>query len=110
MNRPLGSADMDAVHALWRAQEAEGRALVTGEAVPVEEVRVARFADMQFVGQTHLLRVPLGTDLPSREDLQARFERAYHDRFHVALRRSAPTSSTSRLPSSGAARRSTCRH
>ncbi len=53
--------------------------------MPVEEVRVARFADMQFVGQTHLLRVPLGTDLPSRDDLQIRFERAYHDRFHVAL-------------------------
>ncbi|BBE74857.1 hydantoinase/oxoprolinase family protein [Oharaeibacter diazotrophicus] len=85
VNRPLRDVDMTAVHALWRAQEAEGRAAIAGEAVEVETVTVARFADMQFVGQTHLLRVPLGTDLPGRDDLQARFERAYFDRFHVAL-------------------------
>lgn len=85
VNRPLAAADMEAVHALWGSQEADGRAAIAKEAVDVESVTVARFADMQFIGQTHLLRVPLGTDLPSRADLQARFEQAYFDRFHVAL-------------------------
>jgi N-methylhydantoinase A len=40
---------------------------------------------MQFVGQTHLLRVPLPTARPDREELQRRFEAAYHARFRVDL-------------------------
>ena len=45
---------------------------------------------MQFVGQTHLLRVPLPSATPSRDDLQRLFEAAYHARFQVDLPRSAP--------------------
>jgi N-methylhydantoinase A len=40
---------------------------------------------MQFVGQTHLLRVPLDDRNPSLADLQARFERVYLARFRVEL-------------------------
>jgi N-methylhydantoinase A len=40
---------------------------------------------MQFIGQTHLLRVPLPNATPTREDLQTRFEAAYHARFRVTL-------------------------
>jgi N-methylhydantoinase A len=40
---------------------------------------------MQFVGQTHLLRVPLPSASPSREELQRLFEAAYHARFRVEL-------------------------
>jgi len=40
---------------------------------------------MQFIGQTHLLRVPLTDASPSRESLQSLFEKAYFDRFHVEL-------------------------
>lgn len=85
LNRPLDSADMDAVHAIWAAQEAEGRRLISAERTPVREVRAEFSADMQFVGQTHLLRVRLTDAKPSREALQAAFERAYFDRFRVDL-------------------------
>jgi N-methylhydantoinase A len=37
------------------------------------------------VGQTHLLRVPLPSATPSREDLQRLFEAAYMGRFRVDL-------------------------
>ena len=40
---------------------------------------------MQFVGQTHLLRVPLASATPSRDELQSRFERLYLARFRVEL-------------------------
>ena len=40
---------------------------------------------MQFVGQTHQLRVPLPDGRPARETMQAAFERAYRARFHVDL-------------------------
>jgi N-methylhydantoinase A len=85
LNRPLDSCDMDQVHAIWAAQEAEGRALIGAEKVALQGVRLEWSADMQFVGQTHLLRVPLPDGAPTRADLQARFEAAYHARFHVDL-------------------------
>ena len=40
---------------------------------------------MQFVGQTHLLNVPLPSAEFSRETLQDLFEKAYYARFKVEL-------------------------
>lgn len=85
VNRPLDSVDMAEVHALWAAQAAQGRALVEGGGVRLAATRLEYSADMQFIGQTHLLRVPLPDGAPSRADLQARFEAAYHARFRVDL-------------------------
>ncbi|OYU19887.1 MAG: hydantoinase [Rhodobacteraceae bacterium PARR1] len=85
VNRPLDVADLDQVHGILAAQEAEGRALIAAEKITLAEVRAEFSADMQFVGQTHLLRIALPHATPSRADLQALFERAYHDRFRVDL-------------------------
>ena len=51
----------------------------------LERIEHRLAVDCQFVGQTHLLRVPLDGPEPSREDLQGRFERAYFERFRVRL-------------------------
>ncbi|MBR29035.1 MAG: hydantoinase [Rhodobacteraceae bacterium] len=85
VNRPLDGADMDEVHAIFARRIEEGRALIAQESVAVERIEVVCSADMQFIGQTHLLRVALDGPTPTREDLQARFERAYWDRFRVSL-------------------------
>ncbi|NKJ35600.1 N-methylhydantoinase A [Rhizobium sp. SG570] len=85
VNRPLDVADMDAVHALFERQSAEGRRLIGKEAVAIREIREIYSVDMQFIGQTHLLRVPLPSAMPTRAELQARFEEAYFNRFHVEL-------------------------
>ena len=85
LNRPLDAVDIGEVHALLDAMEAEGRRLVEAERAPLTGLRVELSADMQFIGQTHLLRVLLPAPRPSREALQAAFERAYHARFRVEL-------------------------
>ncbi len=85
LNRPLDGADLEAVHAIFARQEAEGRRLIGEETVAVERVEVLWSADMKFVGQTHQLRVPLPDGRPSRAALQAAFERVYRARFHVEL-------------------------
>jgi N-methylhydantoinase A/acetone carboxylase, beta subunit len=85
VNRPLHSVDIDAVHELFARQSAEGRRLIGKEAVPIREIREIWSVDMQFVGQTHLLRVPLSSPTPSVAELQARFEEAYFQRFRVEL-------------------------
>ena len=85
LNRPLDVADMDAVHAIFAAQEAEGRALIGAERIALTGITAEYSVDMQFVGQTHLLRVPLPNGRPTRAELQTAFERAYHARFRVDL-------------------------
>lgn len=85
LNQPLDTAPIEAVHALLAGQEAEGRRLIAAEAVEVTETRAEFSADMQFIGQTHLLRVPLPHATPTRAELQTLFETAYHARFRVDL-------------------------
>jgi N-methylhydantoinase A len=85
LNRPLDGVDMTDVHDILAGQEAEGRRLVGAEKIAITTTRAEFSADMQFVGQTHLLRVALPSATPSREDLQRRFEAAYHARFRVDL-------------------------
>jgi N-methylhydantoinase A len=85
LNRPLDAADMAEVHAILAAQEAEGRRLIGAEKITLQATRTTFSADMQFVGQTHLLRVPVASATPSRADLQLGFEAAYHARFRVDL-------------------------
>ena len=83
--QPLAACDMDAVHAILAEQEAAGRALNAAETVTDASVRVEISADMQFAGQTHLIRVALPDPRPTRAALQAAFEAAYFARFRVEL-------------------------
>ncbi|WP_354001016.1 hydantoinase/oxoprolinase family protein [Pseudotabrizicola formosa] len=85
LNRPLDTVDIDMVQAIFAGQEAEGRRLVGVEKIRLASVRTEFSVDMQFVGQTHLLRVALPDGAPTRDDLQRLFEAAYHQRFRVTL-------------------------
>jgi len=85
INKPLNTVDMDEVHATFAAQAAEGERLIGKEKVEILGIKRLFSVDMQFVGQTHLLRVPLETANPSREQLRELFEAAYFKRFQVEL-------------------------
>ncbi|WP_159587619.1 hydantoinase/oxoprolinase family protein [Chelativorans xinjiangense] len=85
VNRPVADVDLDLVRGVLAAQRAEGEALIAGETVRPERMEYAHSADMQFVGQTHLLNVPLPGPAVDRETLQALFEEAYFARFKVRL-------------------------
>ena len=85
LNKPLDHLDPNDIADVLRAQAAEGAALIEKERTEVEDVRCIYSVDMQFIGQTHLLRVPLDGPVITREDLQARFEEVYYRRFHVRL-------------------------
>ena len=85
LNRPLDSLDMGGVHRAIAEQEAAGRRLVETATVALEGIDAEYSADMQFIGQTHLLRLTLPHATPSRAELQSLFETAYHARFRVEL-------------------------
>ena len=90
LNRPLLGLDIAELQAVALEQQAEGRAALARETTPIEGETLLIAADMQFRGQTHLIRV----DLPpedllagtlAAEELQQRFAEAYYDRFAVRL-------------------------
>jgi len=85
LNAPLADLDIADVHAIFADQEAEGRALLNAEGVALASIEVRRSADMQFLGQSHILQVPLDTATPSLEALDRQFAAAYWERFAVEL-------------------------
>jgi N-methylhydantoinase A len=85
LNRPVAVLDETEVRGILAGHVENGVALIEKEAVRPEEIRCLHSADMQFVGQTHILNVPLPSHGVTREILQDLFEKAYFARFRVAL-------------------------
>ena len=85
LNRPLDMVDEGAIHDILADQRQRGEAQIAAQNVAIREVRHIHSADMQFVGQTHLLRVSLSSATPTRAELQAAFEATYMERFRLRL-------------------------
>lgn len=85
INEPLGSLDMDVVKSTLEAQRAQGETVNDASRDEIAETVVIHGADMQFRGQTHLIRISIPSPDVTREELQAFFEEAYFARFQVRL-------------------------
>ncbi len=85
VNWPLETVELDALHALFAEQAATGAAALAAESVDIRDMRQAFSVDMQFVGQSHVVRVGLADGRPSREALRDGFDAVYWERFRVAL-------------------------
>jgi N-methylhydantoinase A len=86
LNVDLNDLDPGTVWSIFKEHEAEGMAAILPEKAEVEAWDAIYSADMQFRGQTHLIRVPFPTDTElTRENIQALFEAAYFTRFQVHL-------------------------
>ena len=85
INQPVALLDEAAMRAVLERHREEGAALIAKEAVTPETIRTIHSADMQFVGQTHILNVELPSPDVDRATLQKLFEEAYFARFRVEL-------------------------
>lgn len=85
INQPLDRVDINFIRRVIVDQISRGRAIIGREDVQVDDIRDVLSVDMQFMGQTHLLRVPIDDPAPTIDDLRARFEAAYLARFQVEL-------------------------
>ncbi|TGQ06875.1 hydantoinase/oxoprolinase family protein [Mesorhizobium sp. M2E.F.Ca.ET.219.01.1.1] len=85
INQPVRLLDEASLHEVLERHRNEGEALIAKEPVKPDAIRVTHSADMQFVGQTHIINVPLPSSSVSRETLQLLFEKAYFARFKVEL-------------------------
>ncbi|OAS24801.1 hydantoinase/oxoprolinase family protein [Methylobacterium platani] len=85
LNRPLDGLDMADLRAVLEEQATDALAMVAEEQAEIDETTVTYGADMQFRGQTHLIRVALPSPGLDRATLQDLFEAAYFRRFQVRL-------------------------
>ncbi len=84
LNRPLAAVPESRITEVLRRHAAEGIATNAGHAETVGTT-VTHGADMQFQGQTHLIRVALPHAEVTRDEIQSLFEAAYFARFQVHL-------------------------
>jgi N-methylhydantoinase A len=85
INAPLDSLDEARLRDVFASQTADGEQLIAQENIDIHAVRHLYSVDMQFIGQTHLLRVPLDRPDVDMKTLRALFEEAYFRRFRVEL-------------------------
>ncbi|WP_127900786.1 hydantoinase/oxoprolinase family protein [Solirhodobacter olei] len=85
LNTPLDTLDMARLSETLEEQATEGERLIRAEPVALRALRRLHSVDMQYRGQTHLLRVPLDGPEITREALLARFEEVYYNRFRIRL-------------------------
>ncbi len=85
INTPLDALDMAVVAETLEKQRAEGESINAIEQDEIVETEVLHAADMQFRGQTHLIRIAIPSAFLPREALQSLFEQAYFARFQVRL-------------------------
>jgi N-methylhydantoinase A len=85
INAPLDTLDISVVADILKARREEGETLNAAKEDEIVETIVLYGADMQFRGQTHLIRIALPSPDVSREEIQRLFEDAYFKRFQVRL-------------------------
>ena len=85
INTPVDALAETQLADIFAAQKAEGERLIAKERVEIRGLRHLYSVDMQFMGQTHLLRVDLETPEIDNASLRELFEIAYFRRFRVEL-------------------------
>lgn len=85
INTPLDTLDPDRLRSVFARQSADGADMIARGGIGISETRHVHSVDMQFIGQTHLLRVPLERPDTGLDQLRALFEAAYYRRFRVDL-------------------------
>jgi N-methylhydantoinase A len=86
VNKPVQDVDIAHVNSVFQQQILAGKTLLEREGLALEGLRFLHSADMQFQGQSHMLKVALPDAEVSRDKLQQLFEKAYWERFEVELR------------------------
>lgn len=85
VNRPLAEVDGDWADAVLDAQAREGRALIERDAVEITAVEVSHEADLQYQGQTHVMRIDVASPGFDAGPVKARLEALFRKRFDVDL-------------------------
>jgi N-methylhydantoinase A len=85
LNVALDLVEMAEVHRVLADQVMRGIAINAAQQSEIQFTEICHSADMQFRGQTHLIRVAIPDATIGRETLQSLFEDAYFARFQIRM-------------------------
>ena len=85
VNQRLSEIDMDELRDTLQGQVAAGKLALQRERIDIADLTVVHSAEMQFEGQSHLLKIPIAASTISRESLQSAFDEVYFKRFKLRL-------------------------
>ena len=85
LNIPLDKLYIKNLHSIFDEQEKRGVELIKKQGLELTSISSSFSVDMQFIGQTHILRINLPNSNPDLEYLQKSFEKSYLNRFKVRL-------------------------
>ena len=85
LNMPIDKVNIQDLHYLFEDQEKRGIASIKKQGLELTNISSSFSLDMQFIGQTHILRIDLPNSYPDKDYLQKSFEKSYLNRFKVRL-------------------------
>ena len=85
LNITLDKLYIKNLHSIFDEQEKRGVELIKKQGLELTSISSSFSVDMQFIGQTHILRINLPNSNPDLEYLQKSFEKSYLNRFKVRL-------------------------
>ena len=85
LNIPLDKLYIKNLHSIFDEQEKRGVELIKKQGLELTSISSSFSVDMQFIGQTHILRINLPNSNPDLEYIQKSFEKSYLNRFKVRL-------------------------
>ena len=85
LNMPIDKVNIQDLHSLFEDQEKRGIESIKKQGLELINISSSFSLDMQFIGQTHILRIDLPNSYPDKDYLQKSFEKSYLNRFKVRL-------------------------
>ena len=85
LNMPIDKVNIQDLHSLFEDQEKRGIESIKKQGLELTNISSTFSLDMQFIGQTHILRIDLPNSYPDKDYLQKSFEKSYLNRFKVRL-------------------------
>ena len=85
LNMPIDKVNTQDLHYLFEDQEKRGIESIKKQGLELTNISSSFSLDMQFIGQTHILRIDLPNSYPDKDYLQKSFEKSYLNRFKVRL-------------------------
>ncbi len=90
LNTTLEETNIKYLHSILEKFKSNGVSLIKKQKVEIEKFHLEFSLDMQFLGQTHIIKIPLKDAKPSKNFINKEFENVYFKRFKVKLEKILP--------------------
>ena len=90
LNISLEETNIKNLHSILEKFKSDGVSLIKKQKVEIEKFYIELSLDMQFLGQTHIIKIPLKDTKPSKNFINKEFENIYFKRFKVKLEKILP--------------------